>query len=40
MVLVEAMSRGVPCIAYDSCPNGPSDIIHDGVNGYLYTKPK
>ena len=34
MVLVEAMSRGVPCIAYD-CPNGPSDIIHDGVNGYL-----
>lgn len=34
MVLVEAMSHGVPCISYD-CPNGPSDIIKNGHNGLL-----
>ncbi len=34
MVLVEAMSKGVPAIAYD-CPRGPAEIIHDGVNGRL-----
>lgn len=34
MVLVEAMSYGVPCISYD-CPEGPSDIIVDNINGYL-----
>lgn len=34
MVLVEAMSYGIPCIAYD-CPEGPSDIIVDDFNGYL-----
>lgn len=34
MVLVEAMSHGVPCVAYD-CPNGPADIIANGINGYL-----
>ncbi|MBV6736455.1 glycosyltransferase [Priestia megaterium] len=35
MVLVEAMSRGIPCISSD-CPVGPSDIIHDNENGWLY----
>ncbi|WP_160243649.1 glycosyltransferase [Acinetobacter indicus] len=34
MVLVEAMSYGIPCIAYN-CPEGPSDIIIDDFNGYL-----
>nr|WP_290443627.1 glycosyltransferase [Sporolactobacillus kofuensis] len=35
MVLVEAMSRGIPCIS-SNCPVGPSDIIKDGENGWLY----
>ncbi|MRT93434.1 glycosyltransferase family 4 protein [Ancylomarina sp. 16SWW S1-10-2] len=34
MVLLEAQSFGLPCISYD-CPTGPSDIIEDGLNGFL-----
>ncbi|WP_136465438.1 glycosyltransferase family 4 protein [Flagellimonas onchidii] len=34
MVLIEAMSQGMACIAYD-CVSGPSEIIDDGKNGIL-----
>lgn len=34
MVLIEAMSQGIACIAYD-CKTGPSDIITNKVNGLL-----
>ncbi|REE83090.1 glycosyltransferase involved in cell wall biosynthesis [Lutibacter oceani] len=34
MVLIEAMSYGVPCVAFD-CPHGPADIIKDGEDGFL-----
>ena len=34
MVLIEALSFGIPCIAYD-CPTGPSDIIKTNVDGYV-----
>ena len=34
MVLIEAMSFGVPCVSFD-CPHGPADIINDSENGYL-----
>lgn len=35
MVLLEAMSRGIPCISSD-CPVGPANIIQDGKNGWLF----
>ncbi len=34
LVLIEAMSYGVPCIAYTSA-QGANEIIDDGKNGYL-----
>lgn len=34
IVLIEAMSYGLPCVAFDSA-EGATELIHDGVNGYL-----
>jgi glycosyltransferase involved in cell wall biosynthesis len=34
MVLIEAISYGIPCISYD-CPTGPSDIITNKEDGFL-----
>lgn len=33
-VLVESISLGVPVVAFD-CPSGPSEIVQDGINGFL-----
>lgn len=32
--LAEALASGCACISYD-CPTGPSELIQDGLNGYL-----
>ena len=32
--LIEAMHFGIPCISTD-CPTGPSELIKDGINGFL-----
>jgi UDP-D-galactose:(glucosyl)LPS alpha-1,6-D-galactosyltransferase len=35
IVLVEALSRGIPCITSD-CKYGPNEIVVHGQNGWLY----
>lgn len=34
LVILEAMTHGVPCVSFD-CPFGPRSIIDDEVNGFL-----
>ena len=34
LVLIEAMSHGIPVIAF-SCAEGAKELINNGVNGYL-----
>jgi len=33
-VLIESITLGTPVVTFD-CPSGPSEIVQDGVNGYL-----
>jgi len=34
LALIEAMSSGLACVSYN-CPNGPADIINNGIDGLL-----
>ena len=36
LVLVEAQAKGLPCVSFN-CKHGPSEIVTDGVNGFLVT---